>query len=84
MSSLITELYSTNQIGVIKQMYHDIKAKELLLLQIEQYILTNTMSKSTKISITDKSKLVETKKIIEHNFQNPLSLIKLAQKVGLN
>lgn len=84
MSSLITELYNTNRTGVMKQMYLDIKSKELLLLQIEQYILTNTMSTSTKISITDKSKLVEAKEIIEQNFQNPLSLIQLAKRVGLN
>ncbi|MDM1399020.1 helix-turn-helix transcriptional regulator [Myroides odoratimimus] len=82
--TILTEIYNTNRTGVMKQLYLDIKCKELLLLQFEQYIHSNSNKGLTKISITDKQKLEEAKKLIEQNYQDPLSLSQLALEVGLN
>lgn len=84
MKRIITEMYNTNRCGVLQQMYLDIKSKELLLLQLEQYIHQNTLTTPPKLTVSDKQKLAEAKELIELNYQTPLSLSQLAIKVGLN
>lgn len=82
--TVLTEIYNTNRTGVMKQLYLDVKSKELLLLQFEQYICLNSNKGLTKISLSDKQKLAEAKEHIEQDYQNPLSLSELALEVGLN
>ncbi|MCA4791900.1 AraC family transcriptional regulator [Myroides odoratimimus] len=82
--AVLTEIYNTNRTGVMKQLYLDVKSKELLLLQFEQYIRLNSNKDLTKISLSDKQKLAEAKEHIEQNYQAPLSLSELALEVGLN
>ncbi len=82
--TVLTEIYNTNRTGVMKQLYLDVKSKELLLLQFEQYIRLNSNKGLTKISLSDKQKLAEAKEHIEQNYQDPLSLSELALEVGLN
>ncbi|MEC4051170.1 AraC family transcriptional regulator [Myroides odoratimimus] len=82
--TVLTEIYNTNRTGVMKQLYLDVKSKELLLLQFEQYIRLNSNKDLTKISLSDKQKLTEAKEHIEQNYQDPLSLSELALEVGLN
>ncbi|AJH16215.1 helix-turn-helix transcriptional regulator [Myroides profundi] len=82
--TVLTEIYNTNRTGVMKQLYLDVKSKELLLLQFEQYIRLKSNKGLTKISLSDKQKLAEAKEHIEQNYQDPLSLSELALEVGLN
>ncbi len=71
--------------GLMKQMYLESKAVELITLHCQQFSEQNIKYPTfPRNDLSDVEKIYQAKEILLGNLENPPSLIELAQKVGLN
>jgi AraC family transcriptional regulator, transcriptional activator of the genes for pyochelin and ferripyochelin receptors len=71
--------------GTLKQMYLESKVLELLSLQFGQWVETEAPAKRSYLfRLDDKERLHHAKAILNKTYQNPPSLLELAQQVKLN
>ncbi|MTG99358.1 hypothetical protein GJV76_14715 [Myroides sp. BIT-d1] len=82
MYNTIFQMCNCNKFGELKRSFLEIKAYELILLQLEQY---NTLNTKNYISNKkEKESLQFAKYLIEQNLQSPLTLSELSSQVGMN
>ncbi|MBK0370810.1 helix-turn-helix transcriptional regulator [Flavobacterium agrisoli] len=82
MQTVLREMASCEKTGQYKRLYLENKITELLLLQLEQYELNESVQ--TQFSKSDIEKMNEARKLVIQNLASPCSLIDLAKKVGTN
>lgn len=71
--------------GLMKQMYLESKAIELLSLQIAQWMEdSQQIQPSIKLHAGDVERIYQAKEILTQRLDNPPSLLSLARQVGLN
>jgi AraC-like DNA-binding protein len=71
--------------GLMKQMYLDSKAVELITLYFQQFQEQDVQDhKSIAKKLSDIEKIYQAKEILLGNLENPPSLMELARQVGLN
>lgn len=71
--------------GLMKRLYLEAKAIELITLQFSQFIETKSYSDSKpSLKIDDIDRIHQAKEFIIHNFKNPPSLLELSRQVKLN
>ncbi|AFZ60762.1 helix-turn-helix transcriptional regulator [Anabaena cylindrica FACHB-243] len=70
--------------GIIRQMYLEAKALELLILQFTNWTETPHQSAAAKLRKDDIERLDAAKDILMRTMNNPPTLLELARQVGLN
>jgi AraC-like DNA-binding protein len=71
--------------GLMKRLYLEAKAIELMSLQFSQFIETKSYSDfKPSLKIDDIDRIHQAKEFIIHNFKNPPSLLELSRQVKLN
>jgi AraC family transcriptional regulator, transcriptional activator of the genes for pyochelin and ferripyochelin receptors len=71
--------------GLMKRMYLESKAVELITLHFQQFQEQKVNDHSlTAKNLSDIDKIYQAKEILQGNLENPPSLIELARQVGLN
>jgi AraC-like DNA-binding protein len=85
--NLIKDFFSSKQSGVFKSLYLEAKIMELLVLQLQQYVLKGQNAENTgkqSLKDTDKEKLYLIKEVLQHSFLEPYSLQSIAKMAGIN
>ncbi|MEA5505972.1 AraC family transcriptional regulator [Halotia wernerae UHCC 0503] len=71
--------------GLMKRLYLEAKAIELMMLKFSQFIETKSYSDSkSSLKLDDIDRIYQAKEFIIHNFKNPPSLLELSRQVKLN
>lgn len=70
--------------GVMKQMYLESKAIEVLVLWFEQAACSDRLSPHPPRKVVDTDRIYQAKEILLQHLDNPPSLLGLARQVGLN
>jgi AraC-like DNA-binding protein len=77
----IHEIKNCKYSGSMKKMYLEAKIKELLIFQLESL---KQFECKAPVDEKDYKKLLEAKRILEHNFTNAPSLVELSRLISLN
>ena len=80
----LSQIFETEYKGATKKMLLESKALELMTLQIQQMIATNTTKNKFAINNNDKKKIIEITELLNNNFKTPLSLTELSEKAGIS
>ncbi|MEM8900633.1 MAG: AraC family transcriptional regulator [Bacteroidota bacterium] len=83
MHLIINDIIHCDRVGFFKRMYLETKAKELLLLQLEQMSSLNHVHQ-LKLKKYEVERIHEVKKYLSEHVGNPMTLLQLAQHFGTN
>lgn len=85
MQRVLRQILQCPHQGLMKQMYLESKAVELITLHFQQFQDQDIRDRSlTANNLSDVEKIYQAKEILLSNLENPPSLIELARQVGLN
>ncbi|MDZ7960271.1 MAG: AraC family transcriptional regulator [Aulosira sp. DedQUE10] len=85
MRRVLREILQCPYQGLIKRMYLETKAVELITLHFQQFQEQDVHDHSLSAkNLSDIEKIYQAKEILLSNLENPPSLIELARQVGLN
>ncbi len=83
MKAVISEMGTDNYKGHLMSIYLELKAMELFLMQIQE-LDRQTSPQRSKLSCYDIACLHDAKNFIEQHFNRSISIVGLAQQVGIN
>lgn len=85
MQRVLRQILQCPHQGLMKQMYLESKAVELITLHFQQFQEQDIRDRSlTANNLSDVEKIYQAKEILLSNLENPPGLIELARQVGLN
>lgn len=84
MDTVLRDIMSCRKTGIMKRLYIESKVLELLLLQVEQFEASTQKKDCSCLKDYDIEKIHFAKFLVEQNISNPLSLIELSRKAGVN
>ena len=84
MQQILKQILHCPYQGIIRQMYLEAKALELLILQFTQWTENPHQSAVPKLRKDDIERLYAAKDILINKINNPPSLVELARQIGLN
>ena len=85
MKTALRDILQCPHQGVTKRIYLEAKALELIALQFTQLLEQQSVNHAaSNLKLADINRLHQAKDILQRNIDNPPSLMKLAQQVGLN
>lgn len=84
LQTIITEITEAVQPTYIRRIYLEGKILELLSIQLNNSQFNNAKYSEVEIPDEELAKLKTARNLIEENIRNPLSLVELAKRCGLN
>ena len=85
MQRVLRQILQCPHQGLMKRMYLESKAVELIMLHFQQYQEQEVRDRSSiQRNASDVDRIYQAKEILLNNLENPPSLMELARQVGLN